>query len=371
MGSEHSEVAPSGAHVHQSLIYDRASHARIVAIPDGARCLDAVQLNKLEQSFRAWVEDSPRRDVRQSRRRILLIFLLIRYAGAKLNEVLALDPFRDIDFSRRVVTFGKGDAGGERMLREVHLPEPLSAEVQAALDDPAFRGSLNSLFRVDPAHVRRKFYDRAVACGFPQELGAPEAIRKSRAVELLQNNVPLPVVQKILGHSTLDSTASFVEFSDDDIREVARRFAERESHRKTSARNTFFGKIHTIRRGDIQSKVELITLGGDLVTTVITTNSLARLGLKVGALITAEVKASLVTLQKGDQAPECTAENRFRGNIERVVEGEVTTEYVVRIADGTELCSIVTGESSRRLGLREGDVVWATFNSFSVVLHVD
>jgi molybdate transport system regulatory protein len=65
-----------------------------------------------------------------------------------------------------------------------------------------------------------KFYERAAACGFPKELGGPDAIRKSRAVELMQNNLPLPVVQRILGHSTPNLTASFVSFSDDDIRQV-------------------------------------------------------------------------------------------------------------------------------------------------------
>jgi len=88
-------------------------------------------------------------------------------------------------------------------------------------------------------------------------------------------------------------------------------------------------------------------------------------------LITAEVKAPWVLLYKGDEEPDTTAENRLPGTIHRIKKGKVTTEYVVRIADGTELCSLVTSESSRRLGLKENDRVWVIFNSFSVVLHVD
>ena len=206
-----------------------------------------------------------------------------------------------------------------------------------------------SLFQVDPGHVRRKFYERALACGFPKELGGPEALRKSRAVELLQNNVPLPVVQSILGHSTPNLTAALVSFSEAEMHQVARFFLNKESGRKTSARNNFFGKISSIRKGDIQAKVEMITLGGDRVTTVITNDSLSRLGLKVGKLITAEVKAPWVVLQKGDEEPECSAENRFRGTIARINKGRVTTEYVVQIADGTELCAIVSSDSSRTI----------------------
>jgi molybdate transport system regulatory protein len=202
-------------------------------------------------------------------------------------------------------------------------------------------------------------------------MGSPEIIRKSRAVELMQSNMPLPVVQRMLGHSTLNVTASYVAFSDNDIQQVAKYFIEKESSRKTSARNSFFGKIQSIQKGDIQSKVEMVTISGDRVTTVITNDSLSKLGLKMGSLITAEVKAPWVILQKSDKEPESTAENRFFGTITRINRGKITTEYVVRISDGTELCSVVTTENARQMGFQENDQVWVIFNSFSVVLHTD
>ena len=350
---------------------ESSGHTRLIAAAEADRCLDTVQLDRLEQSFRQWARDAARQDVRLSRWRILLVFLLIRYTGAKLNEVLALDPFHDIHAERQSVVFGKRLASPERPPREVQIPEGLAREIQEALKDTAFRESLGSLFNVDPGHVRRKFYERAEASGFPKELGGPDAIRKSRAVELLQNNMPLPVVQRILGHSTPNLTAAFVSFSEDDLRHVEKFFLEKESRRQTSARNAFFGKISAIRRGDIQTKVELVTIGGYRVTTVITNDSLARLGLKPGMLITAEVKAPWVILQKGEGEPQTSAENAFRGIIARLIKGKITTEYVVHLADGTELCSVVTSDISRRLDFRVNDPVWAVFTSFAVVLHLD
>jgi len=352
-------------------ITERTSHTRILAVPKDSRSLDTLQLGRLELSFRDWVERTTRGDVRRSRKRILLIFMLIRYTGAKLNEVLALDPFQDIDFDRHMIILGNPAAGRDRTKREVQISEALAEEIQTALAEPAFQKSLSNLFNVDPGHVRRKFYERAAACGFPKALGAPDAVRKSRAVELMQSNMPLPAVQRILGHSTPNLTSSYVTFSDDDIRVVTRHFMEKESLRKTSARNIFFGKIRAIRRGDIQAMVELTTIGGDLIATVITKDSLSRLGLKEGTLISAEVKAPWVVLFKGEGEPDTSADNRFRGIIYRILSGAVNTEYVVRIADGTELCSLVTSESSRRLDLHVNDPVWAVFSSFSVVLHVD
>jgi molybdate transport system regulatory protein len=348
-----------------------SDHGRIVSVPDEDQCLDTTQLNRMEQSFREWVDCSQRSDIRLSRQRILVIFLLIRYTGAKLNEVLALNPFEDIDSIRHAVFFRGIATGAESNPREVQISETLSSEIQDTLANPFFREAPRNMLNVDPGFVRRKFYERAQSCGFSKRLGGPEMIRKARAVELMQGNMPLPAVQMILGHSTPNLTSSYVSFSEDEIRQTARLFMERESMRKTSARNSFFGKIQNIQRGDIQTRLDLTTLDGHSITAVITNDSVERLGLRKGGLITAEVKAPWVILQRGDKEPECSAENRFQGVITRISKGKVNMECIVQISDGTELCAIVSTGGSRHLQLSEGDRVWVLFNCFSVVLHVD
>jgi molybdate transport system regulatory protein len=347
------------------------SHGRIVSVPEKSQCLDAVELNRLEQAFRTWATQAVREDVRLSRRRILIIFLLIRYTGAKLNEVLALNPRVDIASDRPCVFFpaAPDDAGLSK--REVRVAEALAKEIRSALAGPAMQDAGEAPLRIDPGFVRRKFYERAQTCGFAKRLGGPEMIRKARAVELMQANMPLPAVQMLLGHSTPNLTSAYVSFSREEISKVTQFFIERESSRKTSARNSFFGKIRTIQRGDIQSRIELTTLSGQPVITIITNDSLERLGLHEGRLVTAEVKAPWVILQKSDRAVESTAENRFAGVVKQIREGQISSECVVGLADGTELCAIVTTESHRGLDLAEGDAVWALFSSFSVVLHVD
>ncbi len=346
-------------------------HRNIVSLPENRQYLDSEQLTRMEQSFRRWVEETPRADVRLSRRRILLIFLLIRYTGAKLNEVLSISPIKDIDFEKQSVSFRNDDNGSGQNVREVLIAEALSSELHSMLADPEFRGTIENTFGVDPGFVRRKFYGRAQACGISKEMGGPEMIRKSRAVELMQNNMPLPAVQMLLGHSTPNLTSSLVSFSEGEMQQVTKYFMERESARKTSARNSFFGKIRTIQRGDIQTLVELSTIQGQQVTTVITNDSVERLGLKEGKMITAEVKAPYVIVEKTDDEPKSSAENRFRGIVEQVNIGKVNTEYVVDVSEGTRICAITTTESGRRLKLKTGDNVWALFNCFAVVLRVD
>jgi molybdate transport system regulatory protein len=348
-----------------------SNHARILSGPGSGRCLDPIQLNRLEQVFREWADPPRRPDLGFSRKRVLLIFLLIRYTGARLNEVLDLDIKKDFDPDQHTVLFRKGTVPGDRGGRKVQIPEGMAAEIQRVLGSLPVQSAGGHLLKLDPAHVRRKFYERAEAIGLPRELGAPEVIRRSRAVELMQGNVPLPVVQKILGHSTPNLAAAYVKFSEEDMRRTEAFFVDRENRRKTSARNAFFGKIESLRKGDIQAWVEISTPGGYRIRAVITNHSLERLGLKRGAFVAAEVKAPWVTIHRSADDLESSADNVLGGTVELIVRGKVTSEIVARIADGTEICSIVTEQSLKKLNLRPADRVWVAFNAFTVVLHAD
>jgi molybdate transport system regulatory protein len=330
--------------------------------PSSKKALDLVQLGKMEQTFRTWATSNPGKKRQLSRRRILLVFLIIRYTGARLNEVLTLD-FADIDLKGGRIRFRKEENG-----REVQIPKQLVDELKSTLP---LLGDSGEVLNVDAAHVRRRCYDCAEAAGIPREQGTPEAIRKSRAVELMQSNVPLPVVQRIMGHSTPNLAAAYVHFSEEDIRRVERFHVERETKRKTSARNRFYGKIDKVVAGDVQAGVEIAAIDGHRIVSVITTHSQKQLGIKVGTLIAAEVKAPWVIIYKGEAAPKCTAENQFAGSVSRICKGKVNSEIVMRISETTELCSILTEKSRKDLQIEEGDSVWAMFNAASVVINVD
>ena len=334
------------------------------------KSLDVVQLQSLEHSFRSWADEPYGVKRRHSRKRILLIFLFIRYTGAKLNEILTLHPLDDIDFGTQQVLFHKGDLANG-FTREVQIPEPLADEIRNTLEELCHSSTCPDLFKVDPAHVRRKFYDRAEAVGIPRELGTPEAIRRARAVELMQNNVPLPVVQKIMGHSTPNLAASYIEFSEEDIKKAERFHIERENKRKTSARNSFFGKIDKVQIGDVQATIEIISLEGYTIHSVVTRDSQNRLGLKRGSLVDVEVKAPWVVLYKGNEEPICSAENRFKGSVVRIIKGKINSEVVVKISETSELCSILTEKSRQSLKIEKGDAIWAVFNATMAVIHVD
>jgi molybdate transport system regulatory protein len=338
------------------------SHASILA-GSMDKTVDPVRLEKLEQAFRTWANTASGPARRLSRLRILLVFLIIRYTGARLNEVLTLSA-ANIDLAERHICFRNRT---RRAQREVQIPERLADELASAM---ALLRPTGGKLKIDPAHVRRRFYDCARAAGIPRKLGTPEAIRKSRAVELMQSDVPLPVVQRIMGHSTPNLAASYVRFSDEDIRRVERLHLERETRRRTSARNRFYGKIERVDVGDVQASIELASIDGHRIVAVITRDSQRQLGLKRGRLIAAEVKAPWVTIYKGIESPRCAAENRFMGIVSRITIGKINSEVVLRVWDTVELCSILTEKSRSEIGIKEGDTVWAVFNAASVIIEV-
>ena len=288
-----------------------------------------------------------------------------------MNEALSLDPASDFDLDNNIIRLGKRHGGKDFNSREVQIPGAISTDIRTMTIDSASKWAGGSVFRIDPAHVRRKFYERAASITIPSSLGTPETIRKSRAVELMRSNMPLPVIQKILGHSTPNLAASYVEFSDTEISHVAKYFADRENKRKTSARNSFFGKISTIGPGDIQALVEVVSVSGNVITSIITSGSLTRIGLKPGMLVTAEVKAPWIQLCKDRNAPNCSAENLFQGTVCRITKNRTTAEVVVRLPDSTELCAIITEKIRRQMDIQNEDLLWVFFDAFAVVLHVD
>lgn len=66
-----------------------------------------------------------------------------------------------------------------------------------------------------------------------------------------------------------------------------------------------------------------------------------------------------------------SARNFFKGKVKQINPGAVNTEVVIRTAEGTEIVSIITKESAKRLGLKKGKQVYAAIKASQVMLLVD
>ncbi len=342
------------------------NNGRIVAENTQEHVLDTEQLHILEQSFRKWLASAKRENVRISRLTTTLIFLIIRYTGAKLSEVLHLNPETAIDFAHNSIFFQSKNEMEEG--RHVPIPEQICVEIAEIITILRAQRSDVPIFYLDAGFVRRKFYECAEACDLPKELSGPEAIRRARAIELMQSDIPVPVVQNMLGHATLNLTTAHVAFSPEEMQAVAKRFVQKELHQKTSARNCFMGKILAITSGAIQSLVTLQSREDIYITAIITNDSIQRLALAINTMVCAEVKAPLVMLYDGEQKPLCSAENVLSGTLIDVKQGDFTTEYILQLSDSTEICVIST---NLRPSFPLGASLWAVFTASSVVLRVD
>jgi len=347
---------------------DRLSPGKVFTIPEDIKWLDPLQLEALTDSFRAWRDAAASPAARRARGRVWVAYLVLRYSGARLGEVLALDDARDLDLARGLVRLGRKEGAPGR---EVQLPEHAAHAIRDYLADPASAPLRGKVFRLDQGFVRKKFYERGREAGLPKEWANASVLRRSRAIELLRSDVPLTVVQAMLGHSTTNLTASYLDYSDDDTRRILARFIRREATRRTSARNAFYGKVTRVARGDIQSLVELRTLGGLSVRALITNDSLEALELSRDKMATARVKAPWVTLHAGAQAPLSSAANRFPGRVARVTRGELSAEVIVELSEKTRICAVVSRASLDALDLKEGDPAWAAFCSSAVILDLD
>jgi molybdate transport system regulatory protein len=136
---------------------------------------------------------------------------------------------------------------------------------------------------------------------------------------------------------------------------------------KTSARNQFAGRVVHVTRDTAYSEVILDIGGGDQVTALVTERSLDSLGLKTGVEAYALIKASNVIVAPG-RGLKSSARNQFTGIITRCASGLVNSEVVIELPGGKSIAALITNESLRNLGLKEGDQATALFKASQIIL---
>lgn len=337
---------------------------RLFSVAQGVRYLDGNGLEILTRAFREWLDAAANDRSRRSRLRMWLVFLVLRYTGARLAEVLHLDERRDFDFLEGTVRLGTSVDSA----RTVPLPEVVMTEVRRGLTDPLVHDIQGGLFMLDQGYVRRQFSSQEERSGLPRELLNPRTLRHSRAIELLRGGVPLPAVQAVLGHSTLELTSAYCTFSRDDTSRIVQNYINKERSMNTSARNTFQGEVTQVQSAGILAEVVLRTSGGHEVVSLITDASAKKLGITEGGKLTALIKAPWVLIEKEEQVEYTSARNRFAGKIDTLRGDDLMTEVVGILEDGTSVCALITTESAAKLGLKKGETVWFLVKATSVIL---
>lgn len=212
------------------------------------------------------------------------------------------------------------------------------------------------------------------------------------SVNLMNNLADKPLVKRMTGgkggggtHLTEEGKKAIVQFRI--IQEEHRKFLNNISEKvgdadavfqflrritmKVSARNVLSGKVAVIKKGAVDAEVSLTLKGGASITAIVTNGAVDNLGLKVGGEAYAIIKATYIMIGTDLHDAKVSARNIFCGTISKVIEGPVNTEVNLEIVGGNIISAVITHESSKNLGLREGGHACALFKASSVILGVN
>jgi molybdate transport system regulatory protein len=139
---------------------------------------------------------------------------------------------------------------------------------------------------------------------------------------------------------------------------------------KTSARNQYLGTVKSIKLGAVNAEVVLDIGSGQSLAAIITNESVNHLGLKVGSEAYALIKAPWVIVTTSDGF-KTSARNELHGTVVRCQEGAVNGEVIIELAGGKNVAAIVTNDSIKSLGLKEGVKATALIKASHIILAVN
>jgi molybdate transport system regulatory protein len=108
-------------------------------------------------------------------------------------------------------------------------------------------------------------------------------------------------------------------------------------------------------------------VGSGRVTAVIARTSAEEMGLQVGDRVTAMFREIDVVLAKGANFEKTSARNRFRGTVQSVKHGTVTTELPVK-RDDQQVVAVIAKTMSDSMEMQPGDEVTALFREIDVLV---
>lgn len=183
--------------------------------------LNEKQLKILTAKFRDYFEKAPGPRVARIRGRYFLMFLFLRFTGARISEVAGIDDQVDVDYRAGDVTLAvlkRHNPHKKNMRKMVSVPPQAVNKLARYLAQyPEMKGKA---FSVNRSNFFRLFQKLTLDCGFSKTLAHPHVLRHTRALEMVRAGVPLTIVQQILGHANLNTTAVYLQFSGQEAKAI-------------------------------------------------------------------------------------------------------------------------------------------------------
>ena len=142
---------------------------------------------------------------------------------------------------------------------------------------------------------------------------------------------------------------------------------------KLSARNQLLGKVSAVEKTQAVSEVVISIRSGATIKSVITTEAVDTLDLKPGKDVVAIVKSSDVMLGVGEEVEKLyplSVRNILKGTVKQIVESDVDSLVKVDIGAELTISSVITTESLKELGIKEGSSVYVIIKASNVMIYV-
>ena len=140
------------------------------------------------------------------------ILRLLWRSGMRVSELLALTP-SDLEPYNQILNITK--AKGKKQRRVVVDP-PMFAMLSAYISETN-TPEKQPIFDLSSVHIWRLCQKYGKMIGVDVH---PHMFRHSYAIHLIRNGVDLRRLQQLLGHSNIQTTTVYLQFRDQDLREV-------------------------------------------------------------------------------------------------------------------------------------------------------
>ncbi len=135
---------------------------------------------------------------------------------------------------------------------------------------------------------------------------------------------------------------------------------------KSSADNSYHGKVSNIAEGAIYSMVE-VDCDIFKIYASISKSSIERMGLTTGDTVSALINSNQLILSLDDTI-QLSCRNKFKGTVNSVKKGAVNSEVFIGLDNGGKLCVVVTNDSIDIMNISYGNKVSAFCKASSVLL---
>jgi integrase/recombinase XerD len=144
--------------------------------------------------------------------------LTLFYTGCRISEALNVTAER-VDVSGKAITFETLKRRKRGHFRAVPIPDVLVKLLgQLKTEGPSER-----IWAFSRPTGYRLIKDCMARAGIVGVMASPKGLRHGVAVACLTQKIPLPTVQKWLGHARLETTAIYLDVSGEEERELAKR----------------------------------------------------------------------------------------------------------------------------------------------------